>query len=113
MVRRRIGATVAAMIVALQIGSATAAEPTVEQLDDIREILADNDVSALRRYLEANPGLLEGDTQLAQLLRTFLLESKHLPNYLTSDSPIGDALGERESEGSDEPDDDGERNSIY
>lgn len=113
MVRRRIGATVSAMIVAFQLGSASAAEPTVEQLDDIRGILADNDVSGLRSYLAANPELLEGDTQLAELLRTFLLESKHLPNYLTSDSPLGDAFDGPESEGSDEPDDNGDPNSIY
>jgi hypothetical protein len=108
MVKRRIGATASAMIVALQLGSPLAAEPTVEQLDEIRLMLAENDVAALRSYLERNPGLLEGDSQLAVLLRQFLLESRHLPNYL-SDSPLSDTLGptEQGSDAGDDPDDNG------
>ena len=60
-------------------------------------------IRALRAYVESNPELLDGDTQLAALLRQFMLELKHLPNYL-SDSPTRDApaasLGATE-EGSD------------
>jgi hypothetical protein len=74
------------MILAVHLGSLAAAEPSVEQLAEIRELLAQNDVAALRTYLERYPELLQGDAQLAVLLRRFLLESKHLPNYLLSDS---------------------------
>ena len=73
------------MIVATQLGTAQAAEPSVAQLFEIKEILGQNDVAALRTYLEQYPELLEGDTQLAVLLRKFLLDAKHLPNYLLSD----------------------------
>jgi hypothetical protein len=74
------------MILAMHLGSPAAAEPSVEQLVEIKELLAQNDVAALRTYLERYPELLEGDAQLAVLLRKFLLESKHLPNYLLSDT---------------------------
>ena len=77
------------MIVATQLGTAQAAEPSVAQLFEIKEILGQNDVAALRTYLEQYPELLEGDTQLAVLLRRFLLDAKHLPNYLLSDTEAG------------------------
>ena len=80
------------MIVAMQLGSPVAAEPTVDQLVEIKEILTQNDVAGLRTYLETYPELLEGDTQLSVLLRKFLLESKHLPNYLLSDSGVGNLV---------------------
>ena len=85
------------MIVATQLGTAQAAEPSVAQLFEIKEILGQNDVAALRTYLEQYPELLEGDTQLAGLLRKFLLDAKHLPNYLLSDSEPGTASEEPNS----------------
>jgi hypothetical protein len=109
MVKRRIGATVSAMIVAMQLGSPLSAEPTVEQLDDIKAMLSENDIAALRTYLKSNPELLDGESQLAALLRQFMLESKHLPNYL-SDSPTRDSPGASvgaAEEGSDPGDDGG------
>jgi len=110
MVRRRMATTVAAMIVAAQLGSPLAAEPTVDQLNDIKAMLSENDISGLQAYLAVNAELLEGDGQLAILLRRFLLESKHLPNYL-SDSPIAAPLEEGSDSGDDPvagpPDDSG------
>jgi len=103
MLRRRLGATVSAMIVAMQLGSPVAAEPTVEQLVEIKEILTQNDVAGLRIYLEMYPELLEGDTQLSVLLRKFLLESKHLPNYLLSDSGVGNMVGTLETPAAERP----------
>ena len=110
MLRRRLGATVSAMILAVQLGGiAAAAEPTVDQLVEIREYLAENDIGALRSYLEQYPDLLDGDSQLAILLRKFLLKSKHLPNYLLSDDPTQEPSGAaNDGEGSD-PD----GNAIY
>lgn len=108
MVRRRIGATVAAMLVAVQLGSPlAAAEPTIVQLNTIKTMLADNDVAALQAYLQGNPELLEGDSQLSTLLRQFLLEARRLPGYL-SDSPTSNALRSQvgPDEGSDSGDDD-------
>ncbi|NBB71988.1 MAG: hypothetical protein GVY33_16955 [Alphaproteobacteria bacterium] len=71
------------MILAAQLGSPlAAAEPTVEQLGRIEAFLADNDVAGLRAYIDRNPELLEGDTEMARLLREFLRESGELPGYL-------------------------------
>lgn len=88
--RRRLGATASAMILAMQLGSPLAAEPTVEQLSEIKDLLASNDVTALRSYVAQNPELAQGNDDLAVLLRKFMLEAKHLPNYL-SDSPARSA----------------------
>ena len=92
MLRRRLAATVSTMIVAFHLGTPVAAEPTVEQLIEIKQILVENDVAALQEYLDIYPELLEGDTELASLLRMFLLQSKHLPNYLLSDSNVSSTL---------------------
>ena len=86
MLRRRIGATVSAMIVAMQLGS-----PPGGRAYGRTTRRDQGDTGGERRRGAANlrralPELLEGDTQLADLLRKFLLESKHLPNYLLSDS---------------------------
>lgn len=87
MLRRRLGATVSAMILAVHLGSPAVADPSVDQLSEIRELLAQNNVAALRSYLDTNPELLEGDSRLAVLLRRFVLESKHLPNLLSDSDP--------------------------
>ena len=44
---------------------------TLTQLEIIEQIILDNDCAALRDFIEANPGLLEGDDQLAVELRAF------------------------------------------
>ena len=119
MLRRRLSATVSAMIVAMHLGSPIAAEPSVDQLIEIKEILTQNDVAGLRAYIDRYPELLDGDSQLAVLLRRFMLESRHLPNYLLSDSVPGGGAdqtgdppraagpGDDGGGGTDDPDDNG------
>jgi hypothetical protein len=51
--------------------------PTEEQLSQIASFLEHNDVVGLRRYLLENPGLIEGDSALSFLLRSFMYESNH------------------------------------
>ena len=102
--RKRIGATVSAMIVAMQLGSPLAAEPTVEQLTEIKELLATNDVAALRSYVASNPELAEGDDELAVLLRRFLLEAKHLPNMLSDSDPDASRSAQSPGAGNDDGD---------
>jgi len=83
MKRRKFASSISALILAAQLGSPlAAAEPTVEQLGRIEAYLADNDVAGLRAYLDRNPELLEGDTEMARLLREFVRESGELPGYL-------------------------------
>lgn len=103
---RRIGATVSAMIVAMQLGSPLAAEPTVEQLSQIKELLATNNVAALRTYVSRNPELAQGDDELAVLLRRYLLEAKHLPNMLSDSAPADTPSRSAQSPGAGNDDDD-------
>jgi hypothetical protein len=81
-INQKLGTVIAAMILGVQLGRAVAAEPTYEQLAGIETMLASNDVDALRSYLRLHPELLEGDTQLALLLRRFLEESSSLTTFL-------------------------------
>ncbi len=91
--RRTIGNTVAAMILAAQLGSPlAAAEPSLEQLTVISSHLASNEVAALRDYLDTNPELLEGETPLAVLLRRFMRELGDLPAYLAFAPDLRDAV---------------------
>ncbi len=80
---RTFAASISALILATQLGSPLlSAEPNLEQLSRIEALLADNDVAGLRDYIERNPELLEGDAEMAQLLRRFLRASDELPAYL-------------------------------
>lgn len=97
--RRRVSITVSAMILAAQLGSPlAAAEPSLDQLSEIAELLDDNDVAALRGYLQLNPDLLDGGTELSALLRDFMDDSTNVTKFLaiepnlrreTRDEPIG------------------------
>lgn len=89
---RKLGIVVSAMMLSFHLGQAFAAEPSLEQLAEIESILADNDVAALRSFIERNPELLEGDTQLAVLLRNFLDESEGLTRFLTYAPDLRDAI---------------------
>ncbi|WP_299652887.1 hypothetical protein [uncultured Jannaschia sp.] len=81
--RRRYAVAIAAMIMAMPFGNtASAAEPTLEQLEVIQELLEANDVVRLRSYLAENPELLEGYTDLSQLLVQFMAESRNVISYL-------------------------------
>ena len=91
--KREVALTVAAMILAAQLGSSVAAaEPSVEQLSRIADLLANNDLKALRSFLDVNPDLLEGDSRVAALLRRFVTETDELPVYLGYD--FNDTLDE-------------------
>lgn len=81
--RRKLASSISALILATQLGSPLlSAEPTLEQLNRIEALLAENDVAALRAYVERNPELLEGESEMARLLREFLRASGELPAYL-------------------------------
>jgi hypothetical protein len=90
--RGKLSLAVSVMMLAVQIGSPLAAEPNVEQLSEIQEMLARNDIAELRTYLQDNPDLLEGDTRLALLLRRFFAESRNLTSYLSDRSELRSTL---------------------
>lgn len=80
---RKLSVSISALVLAAQLGSPVlAAEPTLEQLSRIEEFLAGNDVDGLRDYIERNPELLEGDSQMARLLELFLQAADDLPSSL-------------------------------
>lgn len=74
--KRRYGIAISAMILAVQFaGPARATEPSVEQLERIATLLDANDVGGMRDFLDLHPELLDGETELARLLRQYMDES--------------------------------------
>ena len=81
--KRRYAVAISAMILAMPFGNtASAAEPSLEQLEVIQEMLESNDVERLREYISERPELLEGYTTLSQLLLQFMAESFDVIEYL-------------------------------
>lgn len=81
--RRKLTSSISALILATQLGSPLlSAEPNLEQLSRIEALLAENDVAGLRAYIERNPELLDGESEMARLLREFWRASDELPDYL-------------------------------
>jgi hypothetical protein len=90
--RRKAAVTVTAMMLAASLGSPlSAAQPTVEQLGVIADLLEANDVQGLRDYLDLYPELAQGETTLALLLRRFLVESA-AARYFTFRPNLSDAV---------------------
>jgi hypothetical protein len=91
--RRQVLVTVSAMLMATHLGGAlSAAEPNLQQLEVIAELLTEKDVTGLRDYLEAHPELTEGDTYLARLLREFMAESEDLATLLGFQPDLSDGV---------------------
>ncbi|MEL7345890.1 MAG: hypothetical protein AAFN59_13720 [Pseudomonadota bacterium] len=62
----------------LMLGAAPSAQAayTLAQLQVIETLLLDGNLTALRQFLENNPGILDGDDPLAIELREFLIEQQ-------------------------------------
>lgn len=91
--KRKLGVTISAMLLAAQLGSPlAAAEPTVAQLLQIESYLENNDVLALRLYLQVHPELLVGDSEIAGLLREFYAESSDVTQYLSFEPDMRGAI---------------------
>ena len=100
MKHRKFVSLASAMILAAQLGSPlAAAEPTLEQLRRIEAYLAENDVAGLRTYIDRHPELLEGESEMARLLREFRRETEELPGYLGYQEDAGPD-GDGEEQGS-------------
>lgn len=81
--RRRYGIAISAMILTIQFADvALASEPTLEQLQTISELLDSNNVQSLRLYLAQNPELLDGNSELAQLLEQYMQETDDIVGFL-------------------------------
>ncbi len=70
--KKSLTATVAALLLATQIGSPAMAYFRTNQLIEIEKLIADNKWVDLRRYVLANPELLEGTDALALQLQNFM-----------------------------------------
>ncbi len=93
--RRKVVVTVSAMMIAAKLGSPLmAAAPSSEELGEIANYLESNDVQGLRDYLESNPGLVDGNTTLARLLREFLAESANVGTYLGFKPDLSNSFNE-------------------
>lgn len=92
--KRKVSIAVSAMILAVQLGSPAVGQQSasLEQLSTIATLLNANDVGGLRAYLEANPELLEGDSELAALLRRFLAASAEVTTYLAFDEDLSEVF---------------------
>ena len=68
-INRKLKITLAAMIVASQIGgSASVAAPTVDQLLTLQDHLSQGNLGAIVAFVGENPNMLDNDTPLAGLL---------------------------------------------
>ncbi|TCP41822.1 hypothetical protein [Rhodovulum marinum] len=72
--RRLMAIVTGLMLIMGGLGGARAAEPTLEQLRTIDQLLTRNDTRALLSFLLDNPDLLSGDDELAVELRRFATE---------------------------------------
>ena len=90
---RRLGAAVAAMLLASQLGvSQGAADPSVDQLSQIANYLSENDVDGLRAYLVQSPELLAGEGSIAGLLRDFMAESEDSTAFFAFEPDLRNAV---------------------
>jgi hypothetical protein len=92
--KRKIQIVVSATVLAMQLGSPVVAQQPadLEQLSTIATLLNTNDVAGLRAYLEANPVLLEGDSELAALLRRFLAASADMTTFLAFEEDLSEVF---------------------
>jgi hypothetical protein len=82
------------MLLASSMGAPSSAQdPTVEQLAQIASLLESNDVEALRLYLDANPQLMSGDSEIAILLTQFYAESADVTAFLGFSPRLRDIIG--------------------
>lgn len=83
--KRRYGVVISAAMLALQLSGnagAQVAAPALEELEAISALLDANDVEGLRAYLEIHPELLQGESELARLLRNYMLQSADMTAFL-------------------------------
>lgn len=93
MTRRRLAVLAAGLVLAAQLGTLPAeADPSLDQLLQISEILSANDVERLRSFVEANPDVLVGGSQISGLLRVFMRESEDIATFIAVNPNLSDSL---------------------
>lgn len=93
--KKKLAVTVAGLLLGAQLGGhGEAAEPTIEQLEVISELIETGDMEALILFVMENPDLTEGDDPVARRLRDFMEEAQNLSAFLAFDPPLRAALAE-------------------
>jgi hypothetical protein len=94
-IRRKLTVTVAALLLGGLMGQkGDAVEPTIDQLEVISALIERGEIEALVIFLIDNPGLTEGENDVAELLRSFMEEAQQLSDMLAFDPPLRTALSE-------------------
>ena len=102
--RRKLLVTVTALSLAVRLGSPLgAAPPDEQQLSTIASYLESNDVEGLRGYVKVHPGLTEGNSPLAGLLRRFMVESLAAGSFFRFQPNLSDAVTNMQNSSSGSP----------
>ena len=83
--KRSLIATVSALVIATTLGGPAAAHFKTRQLLELETLISESHWSDLRRYIQANPELLQGDDALALELQKFIDASGVLFAFMTFD----------------------------
>lgn len=76
---KKLAVMAAAMAVASQIGSPQAvAAPNMEDLQMVRQMIANDEFTNLRSFIDENPQVLEGDTDFARVLREYYQQATNV-----------------------------------
>jgi len=84
--KRSLIVTVSALILAAHMGGPAAAHFKTRQLLEIETLINEGHWTDLRRYISANPELLQGDDALALELAQFMEASKGIIAFLSFDN---------------------------
>lgn len=86
--KKSLIATVSALVIATQLGTPALASFKTRHLHEIDVLINDGRWVDLRRYVFANPELLEGDDSLALQLGSFMEDTNGLLAFLTFDNSM-------------------------
>jgi hypothetical protein len=70
------------MLLATQMAPGNAQQLGIGELEEISELLDANDVEGLRGYLSLRPELLEGDSELSELLARYMAVTSDAIGFL-------------------------------
>lgn len=89
--KKSLIATVSALVIATQLGTPAMASFKTRHLTQIDVLITSGTWQDLRRYVAANPELLQGDDALAVQLNSFMNDTKGLLTFLKfNDSMLPD-----------------------
>ncbi|WP_156453353.1 hypothetical protein [Polycladidibacter hongkongensis] len=85
--KTKLSKQLAAVAVALSFASPAAAAFSEQQLNTVKQLVANNDVDGLNAFIEANPRIAQGNDPLAKSIKGFQRSSGTLFSALGFTSP--------------------------